>query len=465
MKIHIKLFIIIALGFFSLTAQAQYDQTLYNLREYTPFGHSLNPSAFPDAGSYLLLPLHFQTYVSTGFSLNDLYRKQSEGKLYGSLEYLLGNINRGIYSASGYQMPVLGVGSRINHKHFFSLDMSIKSRIAFNVPRGMLKFLSQGNVDENSNIINHEFESLHLNGTVYGEISAGFGTKINEKLQVGLRLKYLWGIANIYGDIDSRLVTNDDYSINLKTNEETTVYTSGLLALLDDDESEYSDAGEYALAGKNNGFAIDLGATYQLDENIKLSASLIDLGYISWKDDLKSNRLPEGVEFLGSDLDRLLEVRKKYSDGYFDFVSDSLKNKYDVVEGKDKYTTWLHGKLYINGSYDYNRFLTFGSTLAGTAVSGEIHTAISLYTTLHLGRCFHLNTNYSYQNGSFANWGAGFVFTPGPFQLYVATDNILPSMKPEIARAVDLRFGLNLIFGKRKYYRKKAKMSSTLLEN
>ena len=52
------------------------------------------------------------------------------------------------------------------------------------------------------------------------------------------------------------------------------------------------------------------------------------------------------------------------------------------------------------------------------------------------------------------NFGANIASDIGPVQLYVATDNALVSNRPERYSKIDFRFGLNLMFGYKKWKKK-----------
>ena len=50
-------------------------------------------------------------------------------------------------------------------------------------------------------------------------------------------------------------------------------------------------------------------------------------------------------------------------------------------------------------------------------------------------------------NQTFNNFGLGFGLKAGPFQFYFTNDNLSSLFSPHKARAIDFRFGLNLLFG------------------
>ena len=148
-----------------------------------------------------------------------------------------------------------------------------------------------------------------LNMKAYAEVGLGYSRRITEKLTVGGRVKVLLGLAraemNInqfdlnldvpnpqyanYADYESRgeLSPSDwygshyDYSAN--GNVITTLKGGGMTfdnnGMIDNFDL---DAGDLGIAG--SGFGIDLGASYKVWDNLTVSASILDLGFLKWKE-------------------------------------------------------------------------------------------------------------------------------------------------------------------------------------
>ena len=47
------------------------------------------------------------------------------------------------------------------------------------------------------------------------------------------------------------------------------------------------------------GMALDLGGVYKLNDNLTLSASVLDLGFINWSNNMKAVNRAESFEFNG----------------------------------------------------------------------------------------------------------------------------------------------------------------------
>ena len=160
-----------------------------------------------------------------------------------------------------------------------------------------------------------------MNIQAYTEVGLGLSRQINSRLSVGGKVKVLLGIGNMdlkfnkvtmSADIpsDARLAQLQDpaylaanYNTTNKAQEllnEINKYHASLgisatlessfkgLELVNGEEPDKKyiddidfDAGKIGIAGY--GFGIDLGASYKILDNLTVSASILDLGFISWK--------------------------------------------------------------------------------------------------------------------------------------------------------------------------------------
>ena len=131
-------------------------------------------------------------------------------------------------------------------------------------------------------------------GSVSGKLDAsGFleaylGTSfyVHKNVNIGIRLKALFGVMNIAGDVNAGTRMGDTYRLN------GSYMLSGMFMRDIDPESatvyakeEVYDmrAGSILGAPLNAGFAADIGTEVRLfKERFKISASVTDLGFISW---------------------------------------------------------------------------------------------------------------------------------------------------------------------------------------
>jgi hypothetical protein len=210
---------------------------------------------------------------------------------------------------------------------------------------------------------------------------------------------------------------------------------------------------DYLLNRRNAGFGLDLGATYQLNDKIDLNFSIVDLGFINWKSDVK-NYVNDGstFEFSGIDIDDFIlknnvDTSKNSS---LQRVLDSLGEAFNLEEKNEAYRSNLIAQIYIGGSYQLSEKGKAGALIQSEYFKGKLNPSITLSYNHKFTKWFHATASYTVINNSYNNIGGGFVVHPGPVQLYIVADNILGAIQPQNARHMQVRAGINLVFGKGK---------------
>lgn len=225
------------------------------------------------------------------------------------------------------------------------------------------------------------------------------------------------------------------YALTLRSN--LLMQTSGLEALQDGDASYIGNTGNF-------GIGVDLGATYQYNEKLSFSGSVIDLGFINWQKDITNYRSEGTFEFEGVDNDGLLT-------GGIDIdmteLSDSVANTFEVIEDSAAYRTGLPTKMYFTGYYRLARNTKASATLY-TDYIGSFRRGLSIGISQSLGRWLQAAATYSMHARAYNNLGLGLTITTGAkgLQLYAVTDNIMAFTNPGGARVANVRTGFNFVF-------------------
>ena len=218
---------------------------------------------------------------------------------------------------------------------------------------------------------------------------------------------------------------------------------------------------------------LDLGAEYMLMDNLQLSASLIDLGFIKWGRESYTFTASNDFTFDGFDISEVLEGDKEF-DEIVDEFGDSLLTTFDFIESEDGYTTGLPTKLYLSASYRPLDFLSVGA-LSRTTIGMGVRESLTLSATLFAGNVLSTSLSYTMTNRSFNNFGFGFGVRGGPVQFYAVVDQIPASwvefvddggndrvVVPRRLDYINMRFGFNLLFGS--YQTKKRADTPMLVE-
>lgn len=422
-----------------------------------PQASQVNPAFRPVKGNYFSLPAIGSIKINgqnSGFSWSDLITKGS-GLRADSLILNLDNLSNSLQDnnqlATEASLQILGFGFA-SGQSYFSFDMNLRFKAKLNYPSSLLD-LRHGNWDyENDIPINHSTSDLHINGLNYTEIALGYNRYIGDRLTVGLRLKYLFGIASI---------ESEKFNVGVETLENgyMRVYTdidlqSSLPVTYQYDEEGYVnsmsfdeniDRGDF-FTNKNQGWGLDLGLSYQASNSLTLSAAVNDLGYINWK--TRSTRLYSNGEFTfdGMDISNEISGNESQNTEYWDELAEEFKNTFKVSEEEITYKTGLMASFNLSAEYQPKSWFSLGAISKSYILDGKWIPETTIAAGLNAGRALSTVFTYSMMKNAPANFGAGLMLKGGPLQLYCATDHINSLLDPHKAKYINARLGINLIF-------------------
>ncbi|WP_418944404.1 DUF5723 family protein [Phocaeicola plebeius] len=423
-------------------AQAQYLRSSYFM-EGTSARLQLNPGLQPTKG-YFNMPIIGSLNMSASSNVlgtsdiidlmdsgSDLY---SNDKLFDRLKAdnrLNVNLNTDILSFGWYRGKgfwSVNVGLRADFGAALAKDM-------FSMMRTMNGFALEDVAGTNQS---YSLSNQTLNMKAYAEIGLGYSRRITEKLTVGGRVKVLLGLAraemNInqfdlnldvpnpqyanYADYESRgeLSPSDwygshyDYSAN--GNVITTLKGGGMTFDNDGMIDNFDlDAGDLGIAG--SGFGIDLGASYKVWDNLTVSASILDLGFLKWKESETT------VATVSGEAHEMIDASNydRYIGG--DFLSFE---RFDFEEGspeKVKTKTRLYSTLLLAGEYGLlNNKLSVGAMYTARFAEPKTLNELTFLATFRPKNW--LNAAISYSPIQASGKSIGLAVKLGP--LFVGTD-------------------------------------------
>ena len=484
MKTRIKIASIIAgMLLVSSGVFAQHIQTQYFLN--IPQKAQLNPAYRPDANVFIGVPVLSGTYFGMSNNLLNMgkliqpmpgtdsimtitHPDFDRDKFYRSIG------NKGFISTEVHT-PVIGVGFSVADVWWVDLGMSVKGMQMGILPADLFKLVLEGNEDFIGSFVDLSGAGLRIQA--YLETHVGLSRNITNKLRVGGRLKFIQGALSASMIADKfELQVHEDYSqslvadISMKLNGPWDI-TLNPEEYVEDLLFQFSEVGP---SFKNFGLGLDLGAEYMLMDNLQLSASIIDLGFISWKKDTYTyTNANKDFTFDGFDISEVITGDKEF-DEIVDEFGDSLLTAFDFIESEDGYTTGLPAKLYLSASYQPVDFLSLGA-LSRTTVGMGVRESLTLSATLFAGNVLSTSLSYTMTNRSFNNFGFGLGVRGGPVQFYAVVDQIPASwiefvgdggddrvVVPQRLDYINMRFGFNLLFGR--YQTKKRADTPMLVE-
>ena len=423
-------------------AQAQYLRSSYFM-EGTSARLQLNPGLQPTKG-YFNMPIIGSFNMSASSNVlgtsdiidlmdsgSDLY---SNDKLFDRLKAdnrLNVNLNTDILSFGWYRGKgfwSVNVGLRADFGAALAKDM-------FSMMRTMNGFALEDVAGTNQS---YSLSNQTLNMKAYAEVGLGYSRRITEKLTVGGRIKVLLGLAraemNInqfdlsldvpnpqytnYADYESRgeLSPSDwygkGYSYAAEGNVITTLKGGGMTfdnnGMIDNFDL---DAGDLGIAG--SGFGIDLGASYKVWDNLTVSASILDLGFLKWKESETTVATVSG----GDEVTINSENYDRYIGG--DFLSFE---RFDFEEGspeKVKTKTRLYSTLLLAGEYGLlNNKLSVGAMYTARFAEPKTLNELTFLATFRPKNW--LNAAISYSPIQASGKSIGLAVKLGP--LFVGTD-------------------------------------------
>ncbi|MBI5218176.1 MAG: hypothetical protein HY958_04525 [Bacteroidia bacterium] len=378
-------------------------------------------------------------------------------------EYLLKAMRPVNYLTADLQIHLLGGGFKYED-WYFSIGITEKINFSFGYPKDLIGLIYYGNggyVDKPANL-----SGLGLNFTHYREYSAGAQRKISDKLKVGAHLKWLFGKSNVNNrKSDIRLYSSTDqlemvskWEINASLPDSVLInYKDGQGKL---DSAEFDlNSGEfivpkYIMNRKNFGLALDIGAIYQLNDKVELSASIIDIGYIRWKSNTYTFTQNGDYTWYGLNFLPYVDTHNN-PDDLTQALIDSVYKNFMVTGVNKAYNSYLPTKIYMGGTYKYNDKINFGLLSRTEVYQRSLHPSFTLSVNTNFFKWLTATFSYSMINRYFMNLGLGFGAKAAFMQFYVITDNFF-GIRPEgstgvpmpySSRNMNLRFGCNMIFG------------------
>lgn len=431
--------------FSSKTIYGQSDRSLYFL-PIVPQKHTINPAYTPNYKFYIGLPVlsSVKTSFENTLKYQDLFQEKGDS-LYLDRDYIVGKLKD--KNALNYNLmeEYLIFGFRVG-KNYFHARVADLINANVTISKCLIELVLYGNGHENFIGKKIDMSGNAVNLTYYREYQVGYSRQVNDKLTVGTNLKYLQGIASVYTEKSDFTLQTDPVDFTLTAQSNFIINTSspwrGEGEVRPENLSPNSD---------NPGFAIDLGGEYKVNDKIEVSASLLNLGSITWKSDLKNYATEDPsneIVFNGFDISEYF-TQGELNQDRINKVMDSIKDEFGIVENTAKYKTPLPSFLNIAGTYHLTTHDHFGLLFRHQFLKDLGWTTATLGYTRSFGRNVNLSITNSIIESSFINPGVGFAANLGPVQLYMLTENIIAPINLKTTKMFVFRFGVNLVFGKK----------------
>lgn len=457
--------LMIILGCASVSGQQ--NNSLYYM-DRIPQSAQLNPAIQPKCGFYLGLPAFSSFEINGGnhsIGFLDIFTPNAVNDSLGLSNNLLKTLstkNTTIYA--DLRQDWFSMGFRVNESYF---TFSVSERFESNsiLPGDLPRLIYYGNLSNFDPELNKssafDFSGLGMNATWYREYALGYSKEINDNLTFGLRGKLLFGKANV--------TTSNEFTLK-DANVEVWNITSDidLKSSVPGMNVYYSNTGKYDSVSmqktkntkdvlntynprNNRGFGIDLGFVLKPSPKFSFSASLLDLGYINWKNNVNRLTYNGNISFkgmpasIGDSIDRIKSM------------VDTLKN-ISYEHNKNNYITTLTPKLYAGAHFQLVKAIGLGFLSRFQMMDKTIQSQYTFSLNLSSGNFLNTTFSYTLADGMTDNLGIALSTNFGPIQWYIASERVpifwakntstgsIPLI-PEYYRNFNLHTGINLVFG------------------
>lgn len=439
--------------FIYASALGQGEFSVYTLYRTLPQAHQLNPAFRPGGKVIIGLPVLSSSHLSVDMdqlSFDHVFMENTEQ----SLEIDFNNISSQLKDKNTFSVKsdiqLFFLGLNLGH-NFFSLAFNDRINSNLIYTQDIMDLAIYGNGEGTPTFArNIALDKLKLSQNMYHEIALGFNRNIKQKISLGLRVKMLFGVVNSQTEKMNGFIRTDNDSIHF--NGSNMAFRNSGYGYLSDDRDPLSIyRSTLPMTNGNNGFGLDAGIHYNLSDRINLSASITDLGYINWKEDTKSYGIDDAnYSFKGFDLVDLIN-NDNSANNFFQNELDSLETMFSVKDTSGiSYKSTLTSNIYTGFDYQLAKNHRVGAQIYGKMIDGNITPEFGAYYNLRIGKVINTVVNASFRNGKIHAAGIGASVDLGPVQIYGTTESVTSLIKPEAASLLDARFGINLIFGRKK---------------
>jgi len=474
-----KLIFCIALIAATLSVAAQDGITLHFMR-LNPYSTYTSPSAHLQYKGWVGVPVISninESFTNTSFHYDHLFGTNSDGvittiKLNDFVDHLSkknnvfnDNLSLNIIDFGFYAKPVrISVSWRLRVDEYMSFNKDL-----FALPvHGNMAYVGENNPAT---------PELKLSLTSYQEIGVGIQAEIKDRFYIGVKPKFLLGVANVHTKQARATLYTDPEDYSMKLNYNLDAYSSCVVPYEITLDSNGTPGFNFYTndmlknlpnLGKNLGAAIDLGFTCRINDRFGVSASVLDLGFIRWTTynqhitssiagtDTSTYYNDGSFMFNGlsaDDVDLLIDDPQAFADELLDYFPLN-------VEKQKAYTTMLSSRFIVEGYCNLGKHHRLTALFQGRLINKEFLPSFTVAWNGTFLNIFDLCVSYTIAKKSYTNLGVGIGFNLGVFHIYAATDNLIAicthkSPQRSLVNATNANIQAGIVFDWGKLYEKK----------
>ncbi len=447
-------------------AAAQGLNSAYFTDEYK-FRHDMNP-AFGNEQNYVSVPalgnINIGLHGNFGYKDivldNPMYLHGSDKRMttfmnpYISAGTALDGFSKGNNRIVGDVGVTILSGGFKAFGGYNTVEINSKTSFGMSLPYELFEFA------KNTGNKTYDIGDVNAHAMSYVELAFGHSRQINEKLRVGAKLKFLFGLGRAdlkLENMKADLAQNDKWTVSGKATADVSIkgfkYESEMDEYNNPDNGEYEkvsdiDVDGFGLGGF--GMAVDLGAVYQIDEDWRVSASVLDLGFISWSENAQAVNRSDRFEFDGFHDISVNDGAGVSFDDQADNYGDQITDFINLRDNGDKggRTTGIGATLNFGAEYNLPvyRKITFG-LLSSTRIKGA-YTWTEGRLSANWKPLKWLDGGVNFAVNSFtASMGWVLNIHPKGYNFFIGMDHLLGSMSKEgipLSSNASLNLGMSI---------------------
>jgi len=444
--------------FLGLNSFSQNKQVLYDFAGL-PQTLLLNPAIETNYQFHIGMPLLSGVSSElgiTGFSVSDIFGVNSNS-ITEKVAAVLKNIDPRDYLKINSQIEVFSAGFRFDEKTYVSFGFYHELDAIGYIPKDFLTLATDGNATYLNRMFNLSQLSYKLD--VLGVIHAGVTRKVSDQLTLGGRFKIYSSALNAESTSNSGTFTtnlgNNNIYVHHLDNINTNFRTSGLI-----ENNEYiNDPSTYlknTFLGGNLGVGLDFGLTYLITPQLQFSGSILDVGFVNHKTNIKNTVTKGSFTFEGI----TFEFDESNVD-YWKELETAFKEQLPNTENNESYVSWRPAKLNAAVKYSFGEkrskycydntskeFYTdaFGAQLYAVFRPLSEQFALTGFYEKSISNKLHAKVTYTIDDYSYYNIGLGVSAQIWKINFYGILDNIAALSDISSANNISLQFGFNFIF-------------------
>ena len=423
------------------------------------YKYKMNPAMAPERGFFAMPVLgNLGLGLETNLGLSTFLYPTETGSLTTFLsprvsnETFLKNISDNNKLNTNLDFGILAFGFRTG-KSFHTVDLSLRMDAGMNVPGGLFSFIKVGGALGDTV---WDISNLGMRTSARMELAYGYSRSFGEALRVGARAKLLVGLirADIAMDKMTLEMSSDRWAVETHGQMQMSgpiSFASSQSNMVDWTSVNTDDLLEQIMS-PSMGFALDLGATYDFLDYFTASLSVLDLGFMSWKNTMTAETPSTTMSFEGFESLDTDNISTQLTE-----LTEDMMNafNFEMLESGVKKSSSLAATINagIEARMPFYERLSFGALYTQRIEGAYSWSEGRIAATISPVNWFSVTTNYAFSNFGHS-WGGAFnIHLPG-LGIFVGIDsfapllNMTPQYIPINALNTNLALGINFTFGK-----------------